>query len=269
MGIIHSFFDESGKYQDHNIVALCGFGASPSQLKAFDEQWENQLRRTGMDALHWVKARRNGKALSRKIGPQKLKDRINELKPFADCINDYLGLGVASAFAVTGYTSFAPESKQLLGGSDNPFYVQFLHIVGLLANYAKANESITMTCDEDEETAWNCYRLYRRVKELEPKSGKRLAAITFANDLYFPALQAADMLSFLCREQARFQFDGIRYEYQEFFRYLTDSRGTSSVEWQVIFKNNEDLKQLETLLAKTRRQKEKNAKGRAKRVAKV
>jgi len=33
-----------------------------------------------------------------------------------------------------------------------------------LLDFAKAEESITITCDEDEETAWNCYQLYKRVK---------------------------------------------------------------------------------------------------------
>src|SRR5271166_1007474 len=170
MAFLHSFFDESGKFKDHKVVAFCGFGASDSQLREFDAQWENQLRRCGMDALHWVDARRCGKRLGRNIGAQTLKERINDLKPFADCVNDYLGLGVANVFEVTGYTSFAQEAKNLLGGSENPFYVQFLRTVMLLAEFARPEENITMMCDEDEETAWNCYRLYRRVKQLQPKT---------------------------------------------------------------------------------------------------
>jgi hypothetical protein len=251
MAIFQSFFDESGKFQDQQIVAFCGFGASEPQLKEFNKQWENQLRRCGVDALHWVKARRGGKALGDNVGPQQLKERINDLKPFADCVNDYLGLGIACAFEVTGYTSFAKDSKELLGGSDNPFYIQFLRIVMLLSEFAR-EEGLTMMCDEDEETAWNCYRLYRMVKELDPKAGRRLVAISFANDEYFPALQAADMLSFLCREQAKLQWYGEPYEYQEFFRYLTDPRGTSPLKWQVAFKNKKELKHLEASLVKAK-----------------
>jgi hypothetical protein len=116
MSTLHAFFDESGKFQDHDVVAFCGFCASSSQLTDFDKQWNNQLRRTGMNALHWVKARRNGKPLSSKIGRQTLKERINELKPFADCINDYLVMGVAFAFEVKGYTSFVQNAKNLVGG---------------------------------------------------------------------------------------------------------------------------------------------------------
>ncbi len=70
MVTLHSFFDESGKFQDHEVVAFCGFCASSAQLAEFNQQWNKQLQRTGMTALHWVKARRNGKALSPKIGPQ-------------------------------------------------------------------------------------------------------------------------------------------------------------------------------------------------------
>lgn len=250
MAVIHSFFDESGKFHDQKWVAFRGFVASQSQLQEFDKQWNYQLRRTGMDALHWVDARRNGKALSSKIGPQSLEERLKELQPFADCVNDYLGLGVACVFEVTGWTSFAQDSKKLLGGSDNPFYVQFTRNMQLLVEYAKPDEYLSITCDEDEETSWNCYRLFRRVKELDPRLAKKLVALTFADDMYFPALQAADMLSFLCREQANLQFTGQDYDYREFFRYLTDERGSSSLEWRVAFKSKNDLKKLEDRLVR-------------------
>ena len=77
-----------------------------------------------------------------------------------------------------------------------------------------------------------------------------MAAISFADDTNFPALQAADMLSFLCREQAKLQWYGESYEYRDFFRYLTDSRGTSLLQWKVAFKNEADLKKLENSLTK-------------------
>ncbi|MGB9233012.1 MAG: DUF3800 domain-containing protein [Terriglobales bacterium] len=267
MGILHSFFDESGKFQDHQIVAFCGFGAFPSQLRDFDAQWENQLRRTGLEALHWVKARRYRKRLSRRIGPQSLKERMDELKPFADCINDYLGIGVATAFEAKGYTSFAPESKKLLGGTDNPFYVQFLRTILLLLEFAKAEESITITCDEDEQTSWNCYQLYRRVKDIHPLARRRLGSVTFADDVHFPALQAADMLSFLCREHAHAQFYKTPYEYYEFFKYLTEPRGSSSLEWRVAIKNKRALKKLDNRLSSNARSKgDKNNNGETWRV---
>ena len=251
MGILHSFFDESGKFQDHQVVAFCGFGASDTQLKEFDKQWENQLRRCGMDALHWVDARRCGKRLGKNIGSQSLRDRINDLKPFADCVNDHLGLGVACVFEADGYAAFSQDSKTLLGGNDNPLFVQFLRTVLLLIDFAMPKEGISMMCDEDEETAWGCYQLYRRVKQLRPKIGRRLAEISFADDAHFPALQAADMLSFLCREQARLQWHKESYEYQDYFRYLTSPRGTSNLQWRVCFKNKEELQQLDKFLAES------------------
>ncbi len=128
----------------------------------------------------------------------------------------------------------------------------------LLAEFASQEESITMTCDEDEETAWNCYRLYRRVKELAPKTGRQLAAIAFADDVHFPVLQAADMLSFLCREQARLQWYGESYEYRDFFRCLTDPRGTSLLQWRVAFKNKADLQKLERSLVRKKTERRKS-----------
>jgi len=252
MAFLHSFFDESGKFKDHKVVAFCGFGASDSQLREFDAQWENQLRRCGMDALHWVDARRCGKRLGRNIGAQTLKERINDLKPFADCVNDYLGLGVATVFEVEGYTSFAQGSKALLGGVDNPFYIQFLRTVLFLTAFAP-KENITMMCDEDQDTAWNCYQFYQGVKKAKPEVGRRLAALSFGRAVYFPALQAADMLSFLCREEAKRRWYQEPYEYLEFLDYLIGPRGSSSIQWQAAFMNKEDLQKLEKGLAGDRK----------------
>jgi Protein of unknown function (DUF3800) len=218
MAFFQSFFDESGKFKDHRVVAFCGFGSYPSELAEFDKQWNYQLRRTGMSALHMVDAYRIGKKLSPTIGPQTLKERINELKPFADCV--------------------------------------------------KLGERIGIMCDDDEETAWNCindylglgvacvfevegcYALYRRVKKLKPEAKRSLAALTFANDEHFPALQAADMLSFLCRMEANRQFYGTPYDFLPLFKYLTRERGTSAITWRVAFKDKTALEPLGVSLAK-------------------
>ncbi|MFZ0283620.1 MAG: hypothetical protein WAL32_00175 [Terriglobales bacterium] len=77
MGILHSFFDESGKFQDHRIVAFCGLGASPSQLKDFDAQWfyktpydyyeffKYLTRPRGSSSLKWKVAIKNKRALKK------------------------------------------------------------------------------------------------------------------------------------------------------------------------------------------------------------
>jgi hypothetical protein len=264
MGIFQTFFDESGKFGDHKVISLCGFGSKPSALKKFDEDWESQLRRTGMTALHMVDACRINKRLSPSIGAQTLKDRINELKPFADCVNNHLELGVANVFEVEGYTSFSVRSKKVLGGTEDPFYIQFLRTMQLVVDYVTTGERISITCDEDDNTAWHCYRLYTRVKKVHRAAGRAMVAITFANDEYYPALQAADMLSFLCRLQAYGQFYGTDYAFHPLFTYLTKPRGTSVTNWLVAFKNKADLAPLGADLDRHQREKERKARRRRK-----
>jgi hypothetical protein len=77
--------------------------------------------------------------------------------------------------------------------------------------------------------------------------------------MHFPALQAADMLSFLCREQAKLQWYGESYEYRDFFRYLSDPRGTSQIQWRVAFKNKADLQKLEKSLVRKKTEREHGA----------
>lgn len=266
MGIFHTFFDESGKFKDHKLISFCGFGSKARTLKDFDDDWEYQLRRTGMDALHMVDACRINKPLGRLIGPQSLADRIDDLKPFADCIRNHLELGVATVFEVEGYKSFTEMAKKALGGSDNPFYTQFLSTMQIVAGYVTTGEPITLMCDEDESTAWWCYKLYSRVKKLDRGIGRKLAAISFANDRHFPALQAADMLSFLCRLQANGQFYGIDYDFHPLFTYLTERRGSRNPTWQVAFKDKSHLAPLGATLDRHQRERERHHKKRSSKV---
>ncbi len=264
MGIFQTFFDESGKFKDHKIISFCGFGAKAGNLKDFDSAWEYQLRRTGMNALHMVDACRINKRLGRLIGAQSLSDRINDLKPFADCIRNHLELGVATVFEVEGYASFTDMAKKALGGSDNPFYTQFLRTMQIVSEYVTTGEPIALTCDEDESTAWWCYKIYSRVKKVDRRIGRHLVAISFANDQHFPALQAADMLSFLCRLQANGEFYGIDYDFHPLFTYLTAPRGSSTTYWQVAFKNKSQLAPLGVTLDHHQRESEERKKRSAK-----
>ena len=86
-----------------------------------------------------------------------------------------------------------------------------------------------MICDDDEQTAINCFKFYRKVRIVNATSRQRLAAITFADDKSFRALQAADMLSSLMRLDTYRQF----YDYKPLFDHLTKPRRPSFIQWKV------------------------------------
>jgi Protein of unknown function (DUF3800) len=208
--IYHQIFcDESGKFHNPNdpLIAFAGVCITPEKLVPFDSEWRSLLRGYELDALHMKRASRlEEKCGYRLQAHQTLDERIDLLLPFADCIDKYFEMGFISAWDVNGYNNIQLEAKNLLGGSHDPFYWAFtrglLEIVGRIGE----DDRISIICDDDESTAWDSYLHYRSVGKAEPQIQRKAVSLSFANDIHFPALQAADMVAFLARHQANEEF---------------------------------------------------------------
>jgi hypothetical protein len=220
MGILHGYFDESGKV-DKPVVAFCGFIAAASRIQAFDDEWNSILRGYEMDFLTMKRALKAHTPLSPKIRKQSFAERIEALKPFADCIRKHFEYGIASAVDVAAFKDLSPGAKKQLGGIENPHYLAFLQGMMGFVHHIRSDDRISFICDDDEQTAWNCYQFYRRVRKLHAICRKHFSAISFAEDKSFPGLQAADLFSSLARMRARFLFFGTPYDYAPLFDYLT------------------------------------------------
>src|SRR5207302_6570599 len=92
-----------------------------------------------------------------------------------------------------------------------------------LVDYTPARDKISFVCDEDEGTALPFYRLYRRVKKVWPKARNRMAGISFADDKYLYALEAADPVAALMRLESGKVWLRTPYRYRPLFKALTKS----------------------------------------------
>jgi hypothetical protein len=220
MGILHGYFDESGK-ADKPVVAFCGFIAASSKIQPFEDEWNSILRGYEMDALHMSKAFRSGVPLSRKIRKQSFDERVEVLKPFADCIRNHFEMGVAVAVDVAAFKNMSKAAKNQLGAIENPHYLAYMQGVLGVLHHVREDDRVSFVCDDDEETAWNCYQFYRRMRKIHKGAKKHFVSMSFADDQSFPALQAADLLSSLTRMEARFSFFKTPYDYRSLFDYLT------------------------------------------------
>jgi hypothetical protein len=220
VGILHGYFDESGKV-DKPVVAFCGFIATASKIQPFEDDWNSILRGYEMGALHMSKAFNANLPLSPKIRKQSFAERIETLKPFADCIRKHFEYGVAIAVDVAAYQGLSKNSRNSLGGSENPHYLAFMQGIAALLHHVREDDCVSFICDDDAETAWNCYQFYRRIRKISEDARKHFISISFAEDDSFPALQAADLLSSLTRMEARYLFFKTPYDYKELFNYLT------------------------------------------------
>jgi hypothetical protein len=247
VGILHGYFDESGKADDTPVVAFCGFIAAASKIQPFEDEWNGILRAYEMDALHMNKAFRAKVPLSPKIRKQSFSDRIETLKPFADCIRKHFEFGSAIAVDVVAYRDMSAGAKKQLGDTENPHYLAFMQGIAGVLKHVRSDDRVSFICDDDADTAWNCYQFYRRIRKIHDGARKHFISISFADDKSFPALQAADLLSSLTRMRARFLFHGTPYDYAPLFSYLTAPQPLFN--WGVGFWDKAKLAEWEPKLA--------------------
>jgi hypothetical protein len=82
-------------------------------------------------------------------------------------------------------------------------------------------DKISLICDDEEQTAWPMYQIYRKIKLVYLDAHAKMRAITFADDQWSFGLQAADMVVSITRQEANRRFFGTQYEYGRLFDALT------------------------------------------------
>jgi Protein of unknown function (DUF3800) len=245
MAILQVFFDESGKFKDKRVVSFCGLCSPLARIIEFEEEWRGLLRSHGLAELSMKRALRRKIPLGKNIVAASVEERNAALTPFADCIRKHFEMGVAITVDVEAYKKWPIHAKQkFAGGSDNPHYFAFLNGLLTCTRYVRNDDRISLICDDDKETALNCYRIYGHVRKIEPDIKRILVAITFAEDSEFTPLQGADFLASLCRLEAGKLMHRDYYEYMPLFRHLTASSSNGGMKWAVRFYSKEHLDDL-------------------------
>jgi hypothetical protein len=254
MSYLTLYFDESGKHHNASNVTFIGLLIRNNRLETFDEAWKTLLSQTKMNRLHMVDAVRENKPLSKNVGAQTLEARIETLKPFADCIREHCEFGLVQAMQVSGFNSYSKEALQHLGQPDSPHYLVFLSgLLGLL-DHTSSDDRISCVCDDDQQTAWNCYRHYRGLTHTNIL-GKRIISLSFANDYYFPGLQACDFAALLTRFNANHIYSNgsEEFRYQPLWDYLVRDRLAGQIDWKYLFHDEAHCKDISDELSKVGR----------------
>jgi len=246
MAIIRSLYcDESGKFLDKKVITFCGLCASPSALDKFEDRWNQELRRTGLHYLTMKEALQADKELGPLIPKQSIKERIEVLKPFAACLVETFEFGVVIAVNVEAFRRTADQIKRETSGGENPIYFSFINSMLQVGKHALDDDKVSLICDDDQGTAERFLKLYRRLKNIPEADCRKFCSITFADDITFAPLQAADMLASLARIQSDFEFYGTPYDYQPLFEYLAEPRGPAYIRWAVGFIGERKMAKLE------------------------
>src|SRR6185369_10803906 len=115
---------------------------------------------------------------------------------FADCINTKLEYGLIQALDVKGFQALPKSFRAKLGSVDDPYFLGFARGTIALVDYVHSDDKISIICDHDVQTAWDCYRQYMGIRRANERIRKQTISLSFADDEHFPALQAADMIAY-------------------------------------------------------------------------
>jgi hypothetical protein len=242
----HVFCDESGKYDQDPLIAFCAVTATGDRLAAFDREWRALLRSYEIPALHMKVASRLLEDCGYRFRKgQTLEERTEALYPFSDCINKYLERGIIQAWDVRGFNHLPHAVLMTLGGSRDPYFLAFASGLTHIVDTTAEDDRISIIFDDDPHTAWDCYCHFRSVGKAKPEVAKKAVAVSFGNDKHFPALQAADMVSFLAKHEANEQFNHVPNMWRDLYgRLVTEPRPPYGImRWEKMFADEEQLVQ--------------------------
>ncbi len=247
MAMIYFYCDESGKHKTHPVITVTGVGVSKDRHEKFDREWEALLRAYELNELHMSRV----SDLSQRIGHmmpsnQPINDRMETLIPFADCINQTMEYGLVQAWDVKAYAQLTLDVKRVLGGANDPYFMAFVRGALEIVDHVREKDRVLFVCDDDLTSAWDTYLHYRAVRNAHDQFRKKSVGITFADSEHFPALQAADMLAFLTRMEARSQFYRIANDWKRLYDYVTvpPRERAGIIQWHYMFADEQTLRNL-------------------------
>lgn len=216
---VSSFIDESGKFRDHRIICIGCVASFNNHVDEFSNEWGRLLYLNGMKNFHTTKALKHHVPLGTKNPALGRRERTAALLPFVACIRKYLAVAIGLWVDVKAF-NLLPEQFLRMYGRD-PIYMAFVRTILQVIKFTPDRDRMVMVCDEDEETANNFYRLYRRVKRVYPEAKRKIVAISFCDDNYIFAVQAADFIASMVRLDALARRDKKKHQYRNLFKALT------------------------------------------------
>jgi hypothetical protein len=247
MAVIYFYCDESGKHKAQPVINVTGVGVSKDRHEKFDREWEALLRSYEIPELHMSRIA----DLTQRVGHmmpsnQSIDARMDALLPFADCINQTMEYGLVQAWDVKGYAHLTLDVKRVLGGANDPYFMAFVRGALEIVDHVGEKDRVVIVCDDDLATAWDTYLHYRAVRDAHPEFRKKTVGITFADSEHFPALQAADMVAFLGRLQARSEFYSVANDWKRLYEYVTTppSGHRGIMRWYRMFADEKQLRAL-------------------------
>jgi hypothetical protein len=216
---VSTFFDESGKFKDKDVICFGGIASYAEDLARFSQEWGKLLAVNGIEEFSAKEAFNHRRRLGKRNSALGVRKRIAALRPFIQCIRNNLLVATGVTIDVPAFGQMPSHLFQIYG--KNPALMAFLRSLVYVLDFTPPNDKISFICDDEEEMALPFYHLYRRVIKIWPGAKDKLAAISFVDSKSLWGLQAADLIAGLMRLEAERLWFKRSYNYRSLFKQLS------------------------------------------------
>jgi hypothetical protein len=191
---MYAYLDESGKFHHATgFICLCGWLSNDTGWGKFRDEWQHlqlkyRIQRIHMTEFYTECLRRNW--------TREQADSV--LTEFIDVIRNNVFCGFAVGLDGR-YFRAKHENAGKKGVNPALFAVEQMLIAMQQACVMQIGPNsvplIQLHFDEDGKDSIECYKLISQLRRKRPEIARLIGSITFADDKFFPALQAADILA--------------------------------------------------------------------------
>jgi hypothetical protein len=198
----HLFLDDSGKEGQATtpIVCLAGYLAHDDVIASLNEKWIQLLIKYGIPEIH-MKSLVPMTGIYKDVGwSDEQRDAV--VAEFIEVINSTNMVGVGIAVNTAAWRKYKGKYPKINVGNIQQFclnravsrVIARLHEVGV-------DDHLSLVFDTDPEFGVARFNTFCALMRYDTRANRRLMAITFGHPMFFPGLQAADLLAWETRKE--------------------------------------------------------------------
>lgn len=214
MGLLCVGLDESTDQLQRNVFVVAGYLATQPDWCEIEHQWMQRLERQPSPISYFKTS--EWKYLPGQF--RQFRDQAAYPKPkgreAADAIKSDLeqimrtspvrGFGFGINLKDYRAVRRSSRARRIFGPNpyENAYLMTFIRVVGTCQEEMPSrvnSEIVAFLCDESNRSS-NVKAVYDKLKEHNPRCGPWLGSLTYMDNEKSPALQAADLLAWNCRE---------------------------------------------------------------------
>jgi len=203
--VFYIYGDDSGKFknQGDDYTSLCGYVGHISEWARFGLEWNNCRTRWQVPPIHMREimfGKRRWQEVRARWGTEWEAKRRDMLIDFASIVKDS-SLACVGAVVDAAHYRGLPQSEFKEGMPDSVHLAFHMLVMrGIEKTEITDNCSpVGIVIDDDKDSYQFCYQVLDALKDKFEKV-RRVKSISFANDDFFPGLQASDMIAYEARK---------------------------------------------------------------------